>query len=92
MLLGKVEEPSRSKQRILLVCQCGSIVQFRIRRGRWMEALKTYLLILASTYSEIFTNTGGEKVPELKFKTVDTVVHGSSSDWNLRIYLPANSV
>lgn len=45
-----------------------------------MEALKTYLLILASTYSEIFTNTGGEKVPEFKFKTVDTVVHGSSSD------------
>ena len=30
----------------------------------------------------------GEKVPELKFKTIDTVVHRSSSGWNLRIYLP----
>ena len=32
------------------------------------------------------------KVPELefelKFETIDTVVHGSSSDWNLRTYLP----
>ena len=32
---------------------------------------------------------------EFEFKTVDTVAHRSSSDWNLRIYLPlieANSV
>ena len=36
---------------------------------------------------KIFTITG-EKVPELKFKTIGTVVHRSSSDWNLRIYLP----
>ena len=32
--------------------------------------------------------TGEKKVPELEFETIDTVEHRSSSDWNLRIYLP----
>ena len=27
-------------------------------------------------------------MPEFEFKTIDTVVQRSSSDWNLRIYLP----
>ena len=27
-------------------------------------------------------------MPEFEFKTIDTVVHRSSSDSNLRIYLP----
>ena len=38
--------------------------------------------------TKIFTNTGEKKVPELEFETIDTVEHRSSSDWNLRIYLP----
>ena len=40
--------------------------------------------LIEGLWTSLATNTG--KVPEFEFKTMDTVVHRSSPDWNLWIY------
>ena len=53
-----------------------------IRRGRWKKAPKIF------AQGQPRPKVKYSQVPEFEFITIDTVVHRSSSDWNLWIYLP----